>query len=103
MFAWLSAAARGTCSFGFRLFNWAWARSARSTCTRCWRNAAFSQNPQHEYPEVTVLPVIERELRAEARHAFTYWLRALAASVLLIIFAVMMIDARVKAASPGAK
>ena len=52
---------------------------------------------------MTVLPVIERELRAEARHAFTYWLRALGASVALIIFAVMMIDARDNAPGLGAK
>src|SRR5207249_5732175 len=52
---------------------------------------------------VTVLPVMERELRAEARHAFTYWLRALGTSVSLIIFAVMMIDARDNAPGLGAK
>src|SRR5438874_12832017 len=52
---------------------------------------------------MTVLPVIERELRAEARHAFSYWLRALGASVLLIIFAVMLIDARDNAPGLGAK
>lgn len=52
---------------------------------------------------MTVLPVIERELRAEARHAFTYWLRALGASVALIIFSLMMIDARDNAAGLGAK
>jgi len=49
----------------------------------------------------TVLPVIERELRAEARHAVTYWLRALGASVALIIFAVMMIEARDNAPGLG--
>jgi hypothetical protein len=52
---------------------------------------------------MTVLPVIERELRAEARHAFTYWLRALGATVLLIIFAVMMIDQSENAPRLGAK
>src|SRR3989442_2642410 len=46
---------------------------------------------------------MERELRAEARHAFTYWLRALGASMLLIIFAVMMIDARDNAPGLGSK
>ena len=52
---------------------------------------------------MTVLPVMERELRAEARHTFTYWLRALGTSVSLIIFAVMMIDARDNAPGLGAK
>jgi len=52
---------------------------------------------------VTVLPVIERELRAEARHVFTYWLRALGASVSMIIFAAMMIDAPDNTPGLGAK
>src|ERR1051326_930986 len=52
---------------------------------------------------MSVWPVIERELRAEARHAFTYWLRALSASVSLIIFAVMMIEPGGNASALGAK
>ena len=34
---------------------------------------------------MNALPVIERELRAEARHAFTYWLRVLGAAALLAV------------------
>ena len=37
---------------------------------------------------MNALPVIERELRAEARHAFTYWLRVLGAAALLAVAAV---------------
>jgi len=52
---------------------------------------------------MTVLPVMERELRAEARHALTYWLRVLGASVSLIIFAAMMIAAPDNAPGLGSK
>ena len=52
---------------------------------------------------MTVLPVIERELRTEARHASTYWLRVLGASLSLLIFAVMMIDTRDNPSGLGAK
>src|ERR1041385_9088455 len=58
--------------------------------------------PAHRILMGTVLPIIGRELRAESRHAFTYWLRALGASVLLIIFAAMTIDAQDNAAGLGA-
>src|SRR5262245_10214992 len=34
---------------------------------------------------MTLLPVIVRELRAEARHSFTYWLRVLGATALLFV------------------
>jgi ABC-type transport system involved in multi-copper enzyme maturation permease subunit len=34
---------------------------------------------------MNVLPVIARELRAEARHGFTYWLRVLGAAVMLAV------------------
>src|SRR3989441_4745192 len=56
-----------------------------------------------EHSSMTVLPVMERELRAEARHAFSYWLRTLGALVLLILFAVMMIDAQDNTPGLGAK
>jgi ABC-type transport system involved in multi-copper enzyme maturation permease subunit len=46
---------------------------------------------------------MERELRAEARHAFSYWLRALGASVLLIVLALMLIDAQDNTPGLGAK
>src|SRR5712671_3578217 len=36
---------------------------------------------------MTLLPVIVRELRAEARHSFTYWLRVLGATALLFVSA----------------
>src|SRR5262245_32263709 len=41
---------------------------------------------------MTVLPVIVRELRAEARHAFNYWLRVLGALALLFVTIVMWLD-----------
>src|SRR5439155_21724862 len=56
-----------------------------------------------ENSAMTVLPVMERELRAEARHAFSYWLRTLGALVSLILFAVMMIDAQDNTPGLGAK
>ncbi|PYI87054.1 MAG: hypothetical protein DME26_07405 [Verrucomicrobia bacterium] len=34
---------------------------------------------------MTVFPVIERELRAESRHSFNYWLRVLGALALLSV------------------
>src|SRR5437773_2317321 len=41
---------------------------------------------------MTLLPVIVRELRAEARHPFTYWLRVLGATALLLVSAVFASD-----------
>lgn len=35
-------------------------------------------------------PVIERELRAESRHAFTYWLRVLGAGALMGVVVLLM-------------
>jgi len=52
---------------------------------------------------VIVLPVMERELRAEARHAVSYWLRTLGALVLLVVMAVMLIGAQDNAPELGAK
>src|SRR5438309_1059993 len=52
---------------------------------------------------MNVGPVIQRELRAEARHAFTYWLRVLGAAALLTVFAVTMLDQRGSATQLGAK
>ena len=52
---------------------------------------------------MNVWPVMHRELRAEARHAFNYWLRVLGASVLLAVFAVMMLDPRDHGPELGAK
>ncbi len=52
---------------------------------------------------MTVLPIIERELRAEGRNAFTYWLRTLGALMLLIVFAGMMLDAQGSAPGQGAR
>ena len=34
---------------------------------------------------MTVFPVIVRELRAESRHAFNYWLRVIGALALLLV------------------
>ena len=34
---------------------------------------------------MNVLPVIEREMRAQSRLTFTYWLRVLSASALLFV------------------
>jgi len=48
-------------------------------------------------------PVIHRELRAEARHTFNYWLRLLGVSLLLSIFVMMMLDPQGSASKPGAK
>jgi len=48
---------------------------------------------QVDYLAMNVLPVIQRELRSEARHAFTYWLRVVGAAAALAVFAVMMIAA----------
>src|SRR2546421_542147 len=52
---------------------------------------------------MNVWPVMHRELRAEARHVFNYWLRVLGASVLLAVFAVMMLDPRDHGPELGAK
>ena len=41
---------------------------------------------------MTFLPIVERELRAEARHSFTYWLRVLGASVLFGVLLVTILD-----------
>src|SRR5204863_2935453 len=54
-------------------------------------------------PKVIVLPVMERELRAEARHAVSYWLRTLGALVLLVVMAVMLIGAQDNTPGLGAK
>jgi len=51
---------------------------------------------------MNVWPVIHRELRAEARHTFNYWLRVLGASVLLLIVGIMMLDQQANAAKLGA-
>ena len=51
---------------------------------------------------MTVLPVIERELRAEARHDFTYWLRLAGASALLVVFVLTLADQRLSAPQLGA-
>ena len=51
---------------------------------------------------MNVGPVIQRELRAEARHAFTYWLRVLGAAALLTVFSVTMLDQRGSATQLGA-
>ena len=47
------------------------------------------------------LPVIARELRAEARHPFTYGLRLIGA-VALMLGAVLVLDVRASAAQQGA-
>ncbi len=41
---------------------------------------------------MTVLPVIARELRAAARHPFTYYLRVLGATALLVAFLIFLLD-----------
>jgi len=41
---------------------------------------------------MTVLPVIERELRTEARHPLTYWLRVIGATALLVAAAMFWLD-----------
>ena len=52
---------------------------------------------------MNALPVIGRELRVEARHAFNYWLRVLGVTVALGIFVVMMLDQQGSASQLGAK
>ncbi len=52
---------------------------------------------------MTAWPVIERELRAAARHPFTYWIRVLGASALLVVFATMMMDQPGNAPTLGAE
>ncbi len=51
---------------------------------------------------MTVIPVIERELRAEARGAFTYWLRIIGAMALLAVLLVTLADQRMSAPQLGA-
>jgi ABC-type transport system involved in multi-copper enzyme maturation permease subunit len=43
-----------------------------------------------------LLPVIERELRAEARHAMTYWLRVIGAGALLIAAALFWLNGNLR-------
>jgi ABC-type transport system involved in cytochrome c biogenesis permease component len=50
---------------------------------------------------VNALPVIERELRAEARHSANYWLRVLAAGSVIVVFASIMIGAQVGGSQLG--
>ena len=52
---------------------------------------------------MTVWPVIERELRAEARHPFNYWVRVLAASAVSIVFALIIWDQPGSPAELGAR
>ena len=44
---------------------------------------------------MTILPVIKRELRAEARRPFNYWLRVLGAAVAVLVCAVLIWDPNV--------
>jgi ABC-type transport system involved in multi-copper enzyme maturation permease subunit len=48
-------------------------------------------------------PVINRELRAEARNSFNYMLRVLGGGVVIAVFALLMADQRGNAASLGAR
>ena len=50
---------------------------------------------------MTVLPVIVRELRAEARHSFNYWLRVLGALALLCVVVVLWWDEGFRARGGG--
>jgi len=43
---------------------------------------------------MTVLPVIERELRAEARNSYHHWLRLTSATAVLIYFYVRLVPGR---------
>jgi len=52
---------------------------------------------------VNVWPVIQRELRAEARHPFNHWLRVLGASALLGVFATMIRDQPANGSERGAE
>jgi ABC-type transport system involved in multi-copper enzyme maturation permease subunit len=50
-----------------------------------------------------VLPVMERELRAEARQRFTYWLRVVGAAAMVVVFTLTLVDQRGGIAELGAR
>lgn len=52
---------------------------------------------------MTVLPIIERELRAAARNEFTYWLRVLGAAAALAFVLVVMLGEQQSSPQLGAK
>src|SRR5580692_4399966 len=69
-------------------------------CRRRWRGLKFAadgQTARHarpfgEFRIMILLPVIGRELRATARHPFTYQLRMAGVAVLLVVSLFFLLD-----------